>query len=379
MRARAREQRCSARIRVPIGEGHSGLSVAVRHAFLRIAVVRVLRFLLGALLCLAACATQSTSVDASATPDVSNRAILRELAHGSPMRLGVEFLPPAADESAVAVTPAAARAQDAPATAPARPQAPISPTGDPDDVRSDRHTWTLSIEDLSAMRTPLERETLQFLEDLRHADLRRQRRELGTPILTIETVDLESPELRLMQDDVLADERAEWLTEHGFELFRRPASLLLRRLPLVQGLQVELDDFKSDNVPLSQPYRMSHQDEPNLGRVSMRVRANDLHDPVEIAYMKSGVRIGTSQGMLKLGYTHRLTDNIDFSVRPRLDYATGAWHVRADLGWTLSHTTSLHLVAGDNLDFLATSNFYSLFDSPMDGSPGLLFYAVHLF
>ncbi|HZT56712.1 MAG TPA: hypothetical protein VFA35_10825 [Burkholderiaceae bacterium] len=313
------------------------------------------------------------------TFDVSNRAILRELAHSSPMRLGVEFLPPAADESAVAVTPAAARAQDAPATAPARPQAPISPTGDPDDVRSDRHTWTLSIEDLSAMRTPLERETLQFLADLRHADLRRQRRELGTPILTIETVDLESPELRLMQDDALADERAEWLTEHGFELFRRPASLLLRRLPLVQGLQVELDDFKSDNVPLSAEYRQTHQDEPNLGRVSMRVRANDLHDPVEIAYMKSGVRIGTSQGMLKLGYTHRLTDNIDFSVRPRLDYATGAWHVRADLGWTLSHTTSLHLVAGDNLDFLATSNFYSLFDSPMDGSPGLLFYAVHLF
>jgi hypothetical protein len=124
---------------------------------------------------------------------------------------------------------------------------------------------------------------------------------------------------------------------------------------------------------------MTHQDEPNLGRVSMRVRANDLRDPVEIAYMKSGVRIGTSQGMLKLGYSHRLTDDIDFTVRPRLDYATGAWHVRADLAWTLSHTTSLHLTAGDNLDFLATSNFYSLFDSPMDGSPGLLFYAVHLF
>src|SRR5262249_26020750 len=153
-----------ARIRVPIGEGHSGHSVAVRHAFLRIAVVRVVRFLLGALLCLAACAMQSTSVDASATLDVSNRAILRELAHGSPMRLAAEFLPPAADENAVAVAPVAARAQAEPATAPARLQAPISPTGDPDDVRSDRHTWTLSIEDLSAMRTPLERETLQFLQ-----------------------------------------------------------------------------------------------------------------------------------------------------------------------------------------------------------------------
>src|SRR5262249_22645828 len=158
--------------------------------------------------------------------DVSNRAILRELAHGSPMRLGVEFLPPAADESAVAVAPVAARAQEEPATAPARPQAPVSPTGDRDDVRSDRHTWTLSIEDLPPLPRPLERETLQSLQDLRQEDLRRQRRELGTPILNIETVDLESPALRLMQDDPLADERAEWLNEHGFELFRRPASLL---------------------------------------------------------------------------------------------------------------------------------------------------------
>ena len=40
---------------------------------------------------------------------------------------------------------------------------------------------------------------------------------------------------------------------------------------------------------------------------------------------------------------------------------------------------SMHLAAGDDMDFLSTSSIYSLFESPMDGRPGLVLYAVHTF
>ena len=40
---------------------------------------------------------------------------------------------------------------------------------------------------------------------------------------------------------------------------------------------------------------------------------------------------------------------------------------------------AVRLAAGDDMDFLSTSSIYSLFEAPMDGAPGLLLYAVHIF
>jgi hypothetical protein len=70
---------------------------------------------------------------------------------------------------------------------------------------------------------------------------------------------------------------------------------------------------------------------------------------------------------------------VRFDLHSRYFYATGSYHVRADLSLELTRRSSLHFVLGNDLDFLAASTVYSLFESPMDGSPGLLFYAVHLF
>jgi len=53
--------------------------------------------------------------------------------------------------------------------------------------------------------------------------------------------------------------------------------------------------------------------------------------------------------------------------------------VRLDLAWRRSASTSVHVAVGDDMDFLSTSSLYSLFESPMDGSPGLVLYAVHVF
>jgi hypothetical protein len=315
----------------------------------------------------------ATAAEANAT-----RTDLGLLSRGNPMRLGVEFLPPLAEDSTVPVAPAPVRVE-AVAEGPRPKKAPpveFAPSGGRD--RGEVHTWTMSADDLAAVRDPLARETLRFIDEVMGEDRRRLRRDIGTPILTMQTTDMQSPGIDLCSEEVRAEEEAEWLAEHGVDLLRRPFRNLLRRLPVVEGLELQLDEFKKGNVPLTEAYGRAH-DTSDLGRMSMRVHAGDLRDPVELAYMHSGIRVGSSQRHLKLGLARRLTDDVYLDVRCRQDYETSQWRWRADLQWLLSQRTSLHFVAGENLDFLTTSSLYSLFESPMDGDQGLLVYAVHLF
>src|SRR5690606_18410390 len=106
----------------------------------------------------------------------------------------------------------------------------------------------------------------------------------------------------------------------------------------------------------------------------------DLSDPMEVVYIHhSGVRIGSSRTTGKLSLDFNLTETLNFTLRARSDYETGKSVIRTDLIYRPSHNMSVHLAAGDDMDFFATSSLYSLFESPMDGSAGLLLYAVHTF
>ncbi|MGE3175135.1 MAG: hypothetical protein AB7O97_21080 [Planctomycetota bacterium] len=302
---------------------------------------------------------------------------LERLTAGNPMCLGVEFLPPFDGDLALAVPSRTARAEIV--REPPRPQ-PAPPKYRPYGGREPSlgHTWTMSADDLAAVRNPMVRETLQFIDDVMGEDRRRLLRNLGTPILRMQTIDLQSPGIDLGADELRAEEQARWMAENGTALLRRPLQKLLRRTALVRGLEFELDAFKEDNVPLSEEYGNAHRS-TDLGRVSMRLHAGDLQDPVELAYMHSGVRVSSSQDRVKMRFSRQVADDVFLEVRTRHDFDDGDWGVRADLRWTLSPQTNLHFVAGDDLDFLATSSVYSLFESPMDGSPGLLVYAVHIF
>lgn len=344
---------------------------------------------LGLALCLfAGCAVRPTAVTeqapaTDATAQASGAAarpqaldVFAAIRRGSPLCLGVEFLPPVADENPLTGPTAVARAEAVPQPppAPVRPRE-FQPFGGRD--HADRHTWTLSADDLAHARAPIERETLRFLDDLMGEDRRRLRRDIGTPILTVQATDLQSPGIDLRSEEIQAEEEAQYLAEHGTDLLRRPLQLLLRRTPLVEQLEIDLREFKETNVPLSEEYGRAHQG--NLGRLSLRVRTSDPQDPVEVVYLRSGVRIGSSQSQLKLGFARHIAKDLVLELRARQDYDDRDWRLRADLAWEVSPHTSLHFVAGDNLDFLTTSTVYSLFESPMDGSPGVLVYAVHLF
>jgi len=318
---------------------------------------------------LTSCATQPAPSD----PRIANAAAVQ--LPGTTPRVGIEYLPPEpGDGDAQPARVDGQRGGDRDAgLAKGPPATPLS-------RRDERqHTWTMDTDDLVALDEPLARYTLGFVQELIGEDKRRTRRELQEPLLLPRQADMQSPGLLLgMEQQQIATE-TEYIAEHGSVILQAPVRRWLRHTPLVRSLELVLDDFQADHVPLTQPYQASHTEERHLGRIAMRIRTNQLKDPVEIAYIKSGVRIGSSRNTLKLGLSRELTDALTLEVNSSHDYDGGAWNCRADLIFYLSNKTSLHLVGGTDLDFLGTSALYSQVDSPMNGSTGYLLYAVHVF
>jgi hypothetical protein len=330
----------------------------------------VFRQLGGLLLCvLAGCAVQPATRAAS----VAARPLTADCFPSLTPRIGIEYLAPEPGQAGPQATLEGINGE--------RREGPIG--GDSGTRRREpaasKHTWQMNTDDFADLDDPVTRETLFFVRDLMGVDRRRIRRDLGTPILMPEAIDLQSPGIDLPSQVAQADEAAEWLDLNGGFLFNRPLQQLMRRLPVIAWFETELREWKSDNVPMSDEYRAAHAEERNFGRLSMRIHVRDPHDPVELTYVKSGVLVGGSQRQGKVGYIMQLHDGLWLEVRTRHEYDTHDWPVRADLGWQASDHTTLHIAVGDDLDFLTTSTVYSLFDSPMDGSPGLVVYAVHLF
>ena len=251
-----------------------------------------MRIQLGIPICLlAGCVVQPTHVEpqvaGSPKQDLSQRQLdsdtapphptasdVREAIHphlallrrGNPLRIGIEFLPPRGEESAFAVRATPSRAE----SVAEKPRALMQPPERSRPIdRKNRHTWTMSTDDLEAIRDPIARETMQFIDDVMGEDRRRLKRNLGTPILTMQTIDLQSPGIDLRADERQIEDEAIWATDHGMGLLKRPLRHLLKRLPIVRDAELRLDEFKSDNVPLSKAYRHSHRSR-SPGRVWLR-------------------------------------------------------------------------------------------------------------
>lgn len=332
-----------------------------------------MRFELGMAMCLlAGCVSQPTPLAPTPAAGSATIAGITALPPLVP-RIGIEHLPPGEQGGPSAEPTVEARSRPAPK--------PVRPRAEPKHALTDpisRHTWSMSAEDLAAIDDPIARETLQFVQDLVEADRRRVRMEVGLPFFALDPPDLDRGPL-LHSEQALLTAQEEWAQAHGPKLLRRPLQQLLRRLPFVRNVEMEVQDFRSDHVPLSEPYRLTHGDRASLGRLSLRVHLGDPDDPVEVAYVRSGVRLGTSQDTGKLSIGVDLSATVRFEVRASTDYRTGDNGLRVDLAYRPSDHTSVHLALGDDMDFLSTSSIYSLFETPMDGSAGLVLYAVHVF
>jgi len=323
----------------------------------------------GILACLlAGCVSQPTDVTSPSAPAVAAVLDDRQV-----MRIGLEFLPP--DERF-------------PSNASVRVEAPLAgATGAlaTDDGRALLHSDDPSLApklthvDLEAIADPIARETMHFVADMVATDRQRARREVGIPFFDYRAFD-EARGPLLVSERRLLEDQQQWMQQNGKRLLNRPLRLLARRLPIVHEFEIELQEFRSEHVPLTEPYRQQHGDRRKLGRMSMRLHTSDVEDPVEVVYIHhSGVRVGSSQSRAKMSLDFDLSDRINLSFRARHRYDNGDTSLRTDLIYRPSTHWSLHVAAGDNMDFLSTSSMYSLFESPMDGSPGLVLYAVHTF
>ena len=332
-----------------------------------------MRFQLGVLCLLAGCTlwpTTSTAPEgalaAAGAPaplpaaETSPRALPPE---GLVLRIGVEHLPP---------DPRFGE-DDPPRVEPARTA--YRPSGRDADASLATERPLL---ELASSDDPLAQEALHFVSDLIEADRHRVRREVGLPFFGVQTTDPDRGPLLDSEREVQV-EHEEWVHEHASALLRRPVRQLLKRLPLVRDVEVEFESFRSANVPLCEPWQQLHDRDRRGGRLSLRVHVDELEDPVEMAWVWRGLRIGSSQESGKLGFDLPFTDRLRLELRARTEYDSGDSGFRVDMSWRQSRATSWHLAVGDDMDFLSTSSMYSFFESPMDGAPGLVFYAVHVF
>jgi hypothetical protein len=290
------------------------------------------------------------------------------------LRIGLEHLPPtdATVEDAAGNEVRVERREPVASKVQPRGERRFEPLDEPS------RTPQLDNLDLEAIEDPVARETLHFVRDLVAADRQRVRREVGIPFFDFRGDDSTFGPMLTSERQLEADHE-QWVQEHGTSLLQRPLRMLLRRMPFVRDVEIEIEEFRSDNVPLSEPYRQVHGDRRRLGRVSFRVDPGDFADPVEVVYIHSNLRLGTSQERGKLTFHLDLAENLQFELRARADYETNRLGMRADLVYRPAPRMSVHLALGDDMDFLSTSSLYSLFESPMDGSPGLVLYAVHTF
>ncbi|HEB53540.1 MAG TPA: hypothetical protein ENI87_09840 [bacterium] len=321
-----------------------------------------MRFQLGIPMCLlAGCVLQPTGPVAPtpATTTATRPAPLAAARDGAPC-IGLEFLPP--DDRLPALAPVRV---EVPGPTGARP--PSEPSPPP----------RLAELDFAAVDDPFARETLRFCRDLIETDQQRVRREVGIPFFDL---GWRGPDDGLLASERRrADDRHRWLQANGRRLLNRPMQLLGKRLPIVRDLQIAFEDIRA-HLPLTRPYNESHQGSRELGRLSLRLHVREFSDPVEVVYInKAGVRIGTSRLRGKLSLDFDLGGSLGLSLRARTDYRTGDTGLRTDLAWRPSLAFSLHLAAGDDMDFLAATSTYSMFESPGGSGEGLVLYAVHTF
>ena len=298
---------------------------------------------------LAGCATQPTLKPQDSDRRAASQAELALATQtAATLRIGVEYLPPEFDEAtAPEVESTVVR------TLPRRPTAPTTLV-ERTLVPEARHTWALSAEDLAAIDDPIARATLHFVDDLVREDERRTEREARLPFLDWKPGDIELGQ-RLWSEEDLDEAQSEWVGNNSTSLLSRPMRQMLRRFRLVNEVELTIDEFRSSFVPMSEPYQKVHTADRELGRLSVRLHASDLEDPVEIVYIRSGVRVGSSQEIGKLSIDLPLNDNLSLTVRTRRNWLDSESRLRADLAYRHSATTSFRLAAGDDFYFMSTS------------------------
>ncbi|MBL8725986.1 MAG: hypothetical protein JNK49_18215 [Planctomycetes bacterium] len=347
----------------------------------------VVRFWLGVLVaCLCSgCAVQPGRAEPQPAP-----TLLAVLPASGP-RIGLEFLPPVEDHAAPLAEPSLRTA--APLAQATRPESRRDPARgaslQPWQLQQTPSSFGASLAeaeqvfrkahtiDFDAIQNPVERETLRFVQDLVREDWRRSGRAGREPFFAWQPPDTGEP--LLWSEELAARNREEWLQSHGPAHLRKPLQQLLRRLPLVRDLELEIAKFRAEHVPLTQDYQDQHRGSGRSARWSVRLRPSQLQDPLEMVFQFGPLRLGSSQRLGKFAFVQPLGERLQAEVHWRTDYERGSHWWRAELTYRWSFCTTLHCGYGDGLRMLPNTADAALLAADPDGPPLLVVYAVHTF
>lgn len=335
-----------------------------------------MRIRLGLALCmLAGCATQPPAPAASATDVLQPIAALDGFSAGQALCLGVEYLPPSHQEDASRLPQAVRIGEPVERAVVDRRRASDRPL--PRRAPGELHAWAMSSADLVGPEPATEELALRFLDDLLGEDRRRLRRESRAPMLAGQTIDMQSPAIDLRSEEAFAEDQQERLSRGGLGLLRRPVQKLLRRMPIVTGFEVRLEQLthpSGNNEPVD-----TESESMDMGRLTLRVRPSRSGDPLEIGYRRSGFFVATSQQQWKSSFSVPITDSVSFEVRSRQDYDVRQLGLRATLRWDYSSATTVQLAVGNDIEAFSPQTVVNNTDPAPQGSDGIMIYAIHFF
>lgn len=289
-------------------------------------------------------------------------------------RLGIEWLPPVAGWKQDPV-PSPRVETRAPRTVP-------PPALTPAEERRN----SSKLERIDEIDNLAERMTLRFVRDLMGDDRRRVQRELGIPMFSarIRYLDLDGHALTTHADELDADDRNARIARFQGVLLNAPFQHALRETPIALEYEAWVDDWKADYVPLSEPFQQARRASPGWGNATVRMRMSNMHDPLEVGWVRRELRVSTSQQKLKVRLAKQLSEKLWSSIRTEFNYQEDVFDVWGELRYDWSRNTTVHFLVGDSIDLLTGSELYPVVESPIslqaaDRSVGLVFFVEHIF
>lgn len=270
------------------------------------------------------------------------------------IRIGVEYLPPDTDRVGWSAATPKWRS-----TVHGRAQQILNPGAQPAMVVSSRHgsrmvqpaepdidftdlqeRWQLTRKAIRAVKNPLERVALRFLAEMIGDDHKRVERAIGAPLLRSQIRVASDPLSNFLDERDRMDQNRR-LTENGTRMIRRPVRNAIKELPLFSDVEFAINTFKTHNAPAAPRIRNRY------GRLSARLRASRLDDPVELTWIKKGIRVSSSQDYFKASFATELYPDLQLRIRTRYDYRDYNMRLLGNLTYTFNEWTFLHAMAGN--------------------------------
>jgi hypothetical protein len=244
--------------------------------------------------------------------------------------------------------------------------------------------FDLSREGIARVDDTGERMTLRFLRELLGEDRLRVQREIGAPILNTHLRTYSSDMVDTAIDRAEREDQYSEVLRYQGRLVNRPLRKTLKELGIVRQVELAVDEFKAEHVPLSGAYQEARGSGGGWGRMSVRLKLSNLDDPVELAYLNDGVRVASRLELLKLGYDSWVTDELRLGFNTNYYYADGRCNVWAQMTYRVDPRTHVYCMMGDSMDLLTSTAMYPLITSPLElpaaeSSLGILIYVEHLF